>query len=211
MKINEVLTEAGVIDTIKAIAKQPGLLSDPSKIEATANKLRNSRDLQQLAKSMKTMWIQLLDQQRDRIEAFGADGSLNDAQYKGLLTQFVEKNLLGGSKADSGMAADINQVVADRDDPNKFPETFEKMITKGLIYRITNDGSQQSSQQQPQQNNTLTPRREQDVLDRFREAGIQTADIASLKAALTTMKIEPIRTNDPATQAVLKALGIPTS
>jgi hypothetical protein len=210
VKINEVLTEAGVIDTIKAIAKQPGLLSDPSKIEATANKLRNSRDLQQLAKSMKTMWVQLLDQQRDRIEAFGADGSLNDAQYKGLLTQFVEKNLLGGSKADNKMAADINQVVADRDDPNKFPETFEKMITKGLIYRITNDGSQQS-QQQSQQNNTLAPRREQDVLDRFREAGIQAGDMASLKAALSTMKIEPIRTNDPATQSVLKAFGIPTA
>lgn len=212
MKVNEVLTEAGVVDTIKAIAKQPGLLMDPTKIEATANKLRNSRDMQQLAKSMKTTWVQLLDQQRDRIEAFGADGSLNDAQYKGLLTKFVEKNVLGGGKADSKMAADIDQVVADRDDPNKFPATFEKMITKGVIYRITSTSDNQSqSSTQPQPNNTLSPRRVEDVLASFREARIQPQDINQIKAVIQTMNIEPVRTNDAKTEAVLKALGIPTA
>ena len=84
------------------------------------------------------------------------------------------------------------------------------MITKGLIYRIRNSGNQQT-QQQPQQTNTLAPRSEQDVMDRFREARIRPQDVAQIKATVATMNLETVRTNDPSTQAVLKALGIPTA
>ena len=147
MKVNEVLTEAGVMDTLKAIAKNPSLLANPQNIRATANKLATQRDVQQLADQMTKVWNNVVSQERTRLQGAGSDGTIGERQYEELLANFVEKNIVGkdlNSIQDAGTKQEISNIIQrtqdNRETPREFGELFRQLIVMGLIARMQTSG-----------------------------------------------------------------------
>ena len=220
MKVNEVLTEAGVMDTLKALAQQ-GLLSGVNNIRQTANRLANQRDVQQLANQMTKVWNNVVSQERTRLQGAGSDGTIGERQYKELLANFVSKNVVGrdlntiqSSDTKQEISNIIQRIQDNRESPRAFSELFRQMIIMGLIARMEG-GSQQQQQPPGNQQSTTSqppPRSVNAVIDAFKDAGIREADLAQLKAAISSISgIQPIRTQDTTARALLQALGIPTS
>ena len=223
MKVNEVLIEAGVADTVKAIMSQPGILADPANFMQTVNKLRTNRDVGQLTLAMIKVWNNVTTQERNRRQGLGGDGTLDDKSYRDLLIQFIEKNLIGGdlstlsSEASQAIGTIINQVTDKRMDANAarlFPELFGQLIGASLLARAqkgdaqntTNTGS--STGTPP---GTPPPRTARGVADRLRAAGLNNTEIGKIRSAIAELGIDPIRTNDATAIALFQALGIPTS
>jgi len=220
MKINEVLTEAGVMDTLKAIAKDPRLLANPKNISATANRLRTQRDVQQLAGQMVKVWNNVVNQERKRLQGAGSDGTIGEDSYQQLLAKFIEKNIVG-TKLDSinntttkqQISKTIQLVQDNRGTPRQFNDLFSELISLGLVARVQ---ASSQTQQEPSVQQTPTdsppPRSVNAVIDALKDAGVRTAELRQLKAAISAISgIQPIRTQDTTTRALLQALGIPVA
>jgi hypothetical protein len=216
MKVNEVLTEASVADTVKAIASKPGLIANPGNIRQTANKLRTDRDVGQLTLAMIKVWNNLISAERDKRQGLGADGTIDDQTYKTLLTAFIQKNLVGGSLTNldanvrSELADIINQVTDARDRADAarvFPNLFGQLIGTSLVAR-----SQVSTQTDTSTTTTTPPPRTVNaVKDALKNARLNDTDIAKVREAISSLNINPVRTNDPSVIALLKTLGIPVA
>lgn len=222
MKVNEVLTEAGVIDTIRAIASKPGLLADPGNIRQTANRMATNRDVAQLAGQMAKVWNNVVSQERDRLQGAGSDGTIGERQYEQLLANFVEKNVVGrdlNSISDAGTRQEISNIIQrtqdNRSEPRQFAELFRQLIVMGLIARM----------QEPGQTNTPQPRTTNEP--QTRPVSSERAAMRELEQAMDQLGIrgnmrkqigglisqlgggESVRrTNNPAVDAFLMSLGI---
>lgn len=219
MRINEVLTEAGVADTVKAIMAQPGILSDPANFKQTVNRLRTNRDVTRLTSAMIKVWNNVVAQERNRRQGMGSDGTLDDNSYRNLLIQFIEKNLIGGNlstlspEAAQSIATDVNQITDKRTDANAtrvFPELFGSLIGSSLLARAQIGAAQNNTGTGPT-SNTPPPRTARAVQDKLKAAGLNDTEIGKVRAAIADLGIDPIRTNDPTVMALFKALGIPSS
>ena len=219
MKVNEILTEAGVADTVKAIMSQPGILADPANFMQTVNKLRTNRDVGRLTLAMIKVWNNVTTQERNRRQGMGGDGTLDDNSYRDLLIKFIERNLIGGDlstlspEASQAIGTIINQVTDKRMDANAarlFPELFGQLIGASLLARAQK-GDAQNTTNTGSPTGTPPPRTARGVEDRLRAAGLNNTEMGKLRSAIAELGIDPIRTNDATAIALFQALGIPTS
>lgn len=221
MKVNEILTEASVADTIKAIASKPGLIADPANIRQTANKLRTDRDVGQLTLAMIKVWNNLVSAERDKRQGLGADGTIDDQTYKTLLTAFIQKNLVGGSLTNldanvrSELADIINQVTDARDRADAarvFPNLFGQLIGTSLVARSqvspqTNTPSSTDTSRRPVANERTAMRELEQALDQLGIKGPMRKQIGGLVSQLGGG--QSVRsTNNPAVDAFLMSMGI---
>lgn len=222
MKVNEVLTEAGVVDTIRAIAKQPGLLANPDNIRQTANRMASNRDIAQLSQQMTKVWNNVVSQQRDKLQGSGGDGTIGEQPYEEMLANFVEKNVVGrdlNSIQDAGTKQEISNIIQrvqdNRDTPRQFNDLFRQLIVMGLIARM----------QQPGETSTIRPDSAQP--EQTRSVGNERTAMRELEQAMDQLGIrrnmrqqigglvsqlgggESVRrTNNPAVDAFLMSMGI---
>ena len=219
MKVNEVLTEAGVVDTVKAIMSQPGILADRANFMQTVNKLRTNRDVGQLTLAMIKVWNNVVTKERDRRQGMGGDGTVDDNSYRDLLIQFIEKNLIGGdmsklsSEASQAIGTIINQITDKRMDTNAarlFPALFGQLIGSSLLARAQ-IGDAQNTTNTGTSSGTPPPRTARGVADRLRAAGLNDTELGKVRNAIAELGIDPIRTSDATAIALFQALGIPTS
>ena len=219
MKVNEVLTEAGVVDTVKAIMSQPGILADRANFMQTVNKLRTNRDVGQLTLAMIKVWNNVVTKERDRRQGMGGDGTVDDNSYRDLLIQFIEKNLIGGdmsklsSEASQAIGTIINQITDKRMDTNAarlFPELFGQLIGSSLLARAQ-IGAAQNTTNTGSPTSTPAPRTARGVEDKLKGAGLNDTELGKVRNAIANMAMDPVRTNDATALALFKVLGIPTS
>ena len=219
MKVNEVLTEAGVADTVRAIMSQPGILADRANFMQTVNKLRTNRDVGQLTLAMIKVWNNVVTKERDRRQGMGGDGTVDDNSYRELLIQFIEKNLIGGdmsklsSDASQAIGTIINQITDKRMDANAarlFPELFGQLIGSSLLARAQ-IGAAQNTTNTGSPSNTPPPRTARGVEDKLKGAGLNDTELGKVRTAIANLAMDPVRTNDATALALFKALGIPTS
>ena len=222
MKVNEVLTEAGVVDTLKAIAKNPSLLANPENIRATANKLSTQRDVQQLADQMTKVWNNAVSQERTRLQGAGSDGSIGERQYEQLLANFVEKNIVGrdlNSIEDNSTKQEISNIIQrtqdNRETPREFSELFRQLIVMGLIARMQTPGQSGMSDQQTSDTpgnrlvgNERTAKREiEQALDQLGIRNNMRQQIGGLVNQLGGGQSVK-RTGNPAVDAFLMSIGL---
>lgn len=222
MKVNEVLIEAGVIDTIRAIAKQPGLLANPENIRQTANRMASNRDIVQLSQQMTKVWNNVVSQQRDKLQSAGGDGTIGEKSYEDMLANFVEKNVVGrdlNSIEDTNTRQEISNIIQrvqdNRETPRQFGDLFRQLIVMGLIARM----------QKPSDTSTTQP--DTTSADQTRAVGNERAAMREIEQAMDQLGIrrnmrqqigglvsqlgggESVRrTNNPAVDAFLMSMGI---
>ena len=220
MKVNEVLTEAGVMDTLKAIAKNPSLLANPQNIRATANKLATQRDVQQLANQMTKVWNNVVSQERTRLQGAGSDGTIGERQYEQLLANFVEKNIVGrdlNSIQDTGTKQEISNIIQrtqdNRETPREFSELFRQLIVMGLIARMQVPGPGDTGEPQrpdtnrPVSNERTAMRELEQALDQLGIRRQMRQQIGGLVNQLGGgQKVQ--RTGNPAVDAFLMSVGL---
>jgi hypothetical protein len=220
MKINEVLTEAGVMDTLKAIAQQ-GMLSGINNVRQTANRLANQRDVQQLADQMTKVWNNLTDKERERLQGAGSDGSIGEQKYKEMLANFVSKNIVGqdlnnikDTNTKQEIANIIQRVQDNRETPREFAELFRQLIVMGLIARMQAPSSTTTSNDRPVEpeqravGNERTAMRElEQALDQLgirRNMRQQIGGLVNQLGGGQSVK----RTGNPAVDAFLMSMGL---
>lgn len=220
MKVNEVLTEAGVVDTLKAIAKNSSLLANPQNIRATANKLATQRDVQQLADQMTKVWNNVVSQERTRLQGAGSDGTIGERQYEELLANFIEKNIVGkdlNSIQDAGTKQEISNIIQrtqdNRETPREFSELFRQLIVMGLIARMQapgpgNTGNTQTPDTNKPVSNERTAMRElEQALDQLgirRQMRQQIGGLVNQLGGGQSVR----RTGNPAVDAFLMSMGL---
>ena len=222
MKVNEVLTEAGVVDTLKAIAKNPSLLANTQNIRATANKLSTQRDVQQLANQMTKVWNNAVSQERTRLQGAGSDGTIGERQYEQLLANFVEKNIVGrdlNSIKDNSTKQEISNIIQrtqdNRETPREFSELFRQLIVMGLIARMQTPGQSDMSNQQtsdtpdnrPVGNERTAKREIEQALDQLGIRNNMRQQIGGLVNQLGGGQSVK-RTGNPAVDAFLMSIGL---
>jgi len=221
MKVNEILTEAGVMDTLKAVAQQ-GIISGTDNIRQTANKLATQRSVQQLADQMVKVWNGVTTQERNRLQGAGSDGSIGERQYEEMLANFVSKNIVGqdlnnieDNNTKQEIANIIQRVQDNRETPREFNELFRQLIVMGLIARMQQPASSDMG-------NTQTP----NTTDN-RPVGNERTAMRELEQALDQMGIRRNmrqqigglvnqlgggqavkRTGNPAVDAFLMSMGL---
>jgi len=218
MKISEVLTEAGLGDALKAIAKEPRILANPGNIEAAANRLRGNRDVANFTQQMVKVWNNVVDQERKKrqAQAQGFDGGkMPEEDYVNLLKKFVSDTILG-TPTNRGIDLIIQDVVkaADAGDANAFKTNFEELVSNALMIRAMTKTTDSRTQQQPgsTSNSEPPPRTVNQVVDALNDAGVRKNDLAKIKAAISSLSgIQPIRTQDTTARALLQAMGIPVA
>ena len=216
MKVNEVLTEAGLGDALAAIAKDPRILANPGNISAAANRLKGNRDVANFTQQMVKVWNNVVDQEREKRQrqAQGFDGGkIPEEDYVALLKKFVSQTILG-TPTNRGIDLIIQDTVkaADAGDANAFKTNFEELVSNALMIKAMTSADNVTPQQQ---SNTTTdqtppPRTVSAVQDALRQAKINDTDLNKFKAAIASIGInEKVRTNDPTIRALLTTLGIP--
>ena len=220
MKVNEVLTEAGVIDTLKAVAQQ-GLISGTDNIRQTANKLATQRSVQQLADQMVKVWNGLTTQERNRLQGAGGDGTIGEQQYEEMLANFVSKNIVGqdlnnvkDNNTKQEIANIIQRVQDNRETPREFAELFRQLIVMGLIARMQAPSSTTTSNDRPVEpeqrvvGNERTAMRElEQALDQLgirRNMRQQIGGLVNQLGGGQSVK----RTGNPAVDAFLMSMGL---
>jgi len=220
MKVNEVLTEAGVMDTLKAVAQQ-GLISGTDNIRQTANKLATQRSVQQLADQMVKVWNGLTTQERNRLQGAGGDGSIGERQYEEMLANFVSKNIVGqdlnnikDNNTKQEIANIIQRVQDNRETPREFAELFRQLIVMGLIARMQSPTGTTTRNDQPVEpeqravGNERTAMRElEQALDQLgirRQMRQQIGGLVNQLGGGQSVK----RTGNPAVDAFLMSMGL---
>ena len=216
MKVNEVLTEAGLGDALAAIAKDPRILANPGNISAAANRLKGNRDVTNFTQQMVKVWNNIVDQEREKRQrqAQGFDGGkMPEEDYVALLKKFISQTILG-TPTNRGIDLIIQDTVkaADAGDANAFKTNFEELVSNALMIKAMTSADGSTSQQQTSTtpDETPPPRTVNAVQDALRRAKINDTDLNKLKAAIASIGIsEKVRTSDPTIRALLTTLGIP--
>lgn len=221
MKVNEVLTEAGVMDTLKAVAQQ-GLISGTDNIRQTANKLATQRSVQQLADQMVKVWNGLTTQERNRLQGAGGDGSIGERKYEEMLANFVSKNIVGqdlnnikDNNTKQEIANIIQRVQDNRETPREFAELFRQLIVMSLIARMQGPGTSDTSTSQtpdttdsrPIGNERTAMRELEQALDQLgirRQMRQQIGGLVNQLGGGQSVK----RTGNPAVDAFLMSMGL---
>ena len=220
MKVNEVLTEASVMDTLKAVAQQ-GLISGTDNIRQTANKLATQRSVQQLADQMVKVWNGLTTQERNRLQGAGGDGTIGERQYEEMLAKFVSKNIVGqdlnnikDNNTKQEIANIIQRVQDNRETPREFAELFRQLIVMGLIARMQAPTGTTTSNDRPVEpeqravGNERTAMRElEQALDQLgirRQMRQQIGGLVNQLGGGQNVK----RTGNPAVDAFLMSMGL---
>jgi len=217
MKVNEVLTEAGIGDALKAIAKNPKLLANPGNIGAAANRIENEQAVQQFTQQLVKVWKNVLDQEKDKIQRAGLSGKISDQDYEKLLKGFISKTVLAGGQTNTALDGIIKDITtaSNKGQTQLVNNLFQDLVSQSLMIRAMSSATQQQQpqpQQQQQQQQQAPLRTIDQVKDEFRNSQIRDAEINQIKAAISSMNIQqPIRTQDPTARALLQVLGIPVA
>jgi len=217
MKVNEVLTEAGIGDALKAIAKNPKLLANPGNIGAAANRIENEQAVQQFTQQLVKVWKNVLDQEQDKIQRAGLSGKISDQDYEKLLKGFISKTVLAGGQTNTALDGIIKDITtaSNKGQTQLVNNLFQDLVSQSLMIRAMSSATQQQQpqpQQQQQQQQQAPLRTIDQVKDEFRNSQIRDAEINQMKAAISSMNIQqPIRTQDPTARALLQVLGIPVA
>ena len=217
MKVNEVLTEAGIGDALKAIAKNPKLLANPGNIGAAANRIENEQAVQQFTQQLVKVWKNVLDQEQDKIQRAGLSGKISDQDYEKLLKGFISKTVLAGGQTNTALDGIIKDITtaSNKGQTQLVNNLFQDLVSQSLMIRAMSSATQQQQpqpQQQQQQQQQAPLRTIDQVKDEFRNSQIRDAEINQIKAAISSMNIQqPIRTQDPTARALLQVLGIPVA
>jgi hypothetical protein len=221
MKINEVLTEAGVMDTIKAVAQQ-GLISGTDNIRQTANRIASNRSVQQLADSMTKVWNNMVSQERDRMQGAGSDGTINGKRYIEMLTKFAGTNVVGqdiNNIEDTNTKNEINNIIQriqdNRESPKAFQDLFKQMIVMGLIARtqqpassdMGNTQTPNTTDNRPVGNERTAKREIEQALDQLGIRNNMRQQIGGLVNQLSGGQAVK-RTGNPAVDAFLMSMGL---